>query len=1125
MTETPANTMQLRASDPRTSAWVNANAGSGKTHVLVSRVLRLMITGTQPSKIMCLTFTKAAAAEMANRLFDQLGAWVSMTDIELRQSLERLENVRSDEARLRRARQLFTLALETPGGLKIQTIHAFCERVLQLFPVEAGIVPRFSVMDDRLSAEILKAAQDRVFCQARSEPQTEVGKAVEDICGRMGANAFDEAIKELLKRRSNLDTVIASSAGRNEALDRLRCRLGLGAEETAESISRAMDLDVRTYKALAEALLVGSAKDGERSAFLLEVLERSAPSLNDLKSFYLTQKDLPRKASGIATKAVTTAAPWTGDFIAEEQRRLCEGLDKLANLERLSASRSLLTLGSEILTAFEIEKRHRGVYDFDDLILRTGALLREKPDAAWVLYKLDGGIEHLLVDEAQDTSPAQWHIIQALTEEFFAGAGRHEGAPRTVFAVGDRKQSIYSFQGADPDVFEAVHDDFARRAAAAGHDLRDVDFTVSFRSAPEILQAVDAVFGKQTLARTGLDGRSPRDWHHEPVRRQVQGLVEIWPLISPEDTEEPDPWTAPVDREPAHSPRRRLAAKLAQTIEDWIGKRLLSGGGRTVRPEDILILVRVRNGFFDALLRELRRRGIPVAGADRLKLSENIAILDLLALAQFCLLPEDDYSLACILKSPILALSLTEDELMTLAMGRGEKTLWRALLSRTEPIYAAAVAHLSRLVAIAPTARPYDFFASVLINSRLRFISRLGSEANDALDALLDQAQTFEDSHPATLGSFLNWFASGDIEIKRNMEQPAGEVRIMTVHGAKGLEAPIVILPDTVSMPDGRQLPPVLMVETGKAGEKLPMLSLNKLYASATVAELRDKAGSQQAHEYSRLLYVAMTRARDELYVCGYEGRQKPKDECWYNLIKNGLEGQMRLLSEEAGSRLGADPVFLGRDIPGPGKDEPLPAWVLSKPAGEAPVAEPVAISKLVRLPAAAMGADTRMARGLVIHRLLQVLPDLTAEARPAQALSMVRMAGCDDSLAHAILDILVHPDLAFIFAPDGLSEVPLLAHLPDLGLDVAGRIDRLLLSPEHVLAIDYKTGREVPAVADDAKPDDLAQMAAYRACLRRIHPGAAVEMALLYTAAPKLLRLPDALLDRAYDQIAVNRP
>jgi len=1119
MTSVRATGKQILASDPDSSAWVAANAGSGKTHVLVDRIIRLMLAGTEPSRILCLTFTKAAAAEMAGRLFERLSGWIALDDKALTATLENIGATAQSADSLRLARRLFTRALETPGGLKIQTIHAFCERLLQLFPVEAGVVPGFTVMDDRASREALEAARDRVLAGAQADPAGEIGQALAEVVRHVQADAFNDRMGEILSRRADLPEILSSRTGIDGAIGLLRAALGFSPGEDRDSMLAGLAVSAAQFARLAEALSGGGEKDRERAATVTDLLRTGTATLLDLKEFLLTQKNEPRKISGIATKAVLRNHPWVEDFVAAEQQRLVDGIGRLADLERLAATSSLLALAGEIAGEFERIKRRAGTYDFDDLIARTRQLVANRPDAAWVLYKLDGGIEHVLIDEAQDTSPAQWDIVGSLTFEFFAGKGVREKPERTLFAVGDRKQSIYSFQGADPDVFEIVHGQFKSRIEAAGQAFNDVDFTVSFRSTAQILDAVDAVFHDDAVARRGLDGKRGKILQHESNRRGEPGLVELWPLIEPEEREERQPWIAPVDREPANSPRRRLAQKIARTVKSWIGRRSIEATGALVRPGDILILVRTRGGFFDALVRELRNEGVPVAGADRLRLTASIAILDLLALAHFRLLPQDDYSLACLLKSPLVPQPLNEEQIFELAWRRGAKPLWQRLAESRDPLCAEAHRQLSSWL-VSAGDRPFEFFAAVLAVCRKRILARLGSEAGDALDAFLDSVLAHEQDHPSSLAGFIAWFVAGETEIKRNMEQDSGEVRIMTVHGAKGLEAPIVILPDTADAPDHRQQSPLMVVEVRHGIARLPFWRLSNRPESAQVAAWKAEAREKQAHEYRRLLYVAMTRARDELYVCGHRGLREPPEDCWYNLIAPALKPRMREIAGADGViqcwRSGSDPRLSGEAQALPLRDGTLPAWVGAKPPPSAQVEAWQAPSRLGRERAGTPELQRRAQRGLLLHKLLQNLPDIAPEGRGDYALRALRREGFDEGLWAELQALLDAPQFAAFFAQGGLSEVPVIAPIERLGRIISGRIDRLIVSKDEVMILDYKTGHDWPETAEQSDPDHVAQLAAYREALRLIYPGYKIRAALLWTAAPKLVEIPASMLDRA---------
>ncbi len=887
---TRASEQQVLASSPRINVWVAANAGSGKTRVLVDRVIRLLLDGAKPQHILCLTFTKAAAAEMANRLFDRLGAWVSLDDTKLGEHIAELGVADVEAPVLARARQLFTLTLETPGGLKIQTIHAFAERLLQLFPIEAGVAPGFAVMDERQAGDLLERARRIVL--SRSQGESEEAQALARIIPFVTEGSFDDLVQGILAKRSDLAHVLSAVDGIAGAITSLRAALGRPASLTEAEIAASLALDEDRYRALAEALRVGSEKDNERADTIIDVLARSDARLDAMQSLLLTKELEPKKISSIATKAVVARAAWIPEFVDGEQLRLRAAIHARADLLMIDATEALLILAAGIVAHYEHEKRQAGQYDFDDLIARTRRLLTQSSAAQWVLYKLDGGIDHILIDEAQDTSPAQWDIVEALAEEFFSGLGARPNVDRTFFAVGDRKQSIFSFQGADPDAFVAAATRFESKITAGGKIFQRIPLHISYRSTRWVLEAVDCVF-ERPAARKGVEAMIDMRIEHRAHRAEPHGHVELWPLVEPDEKVVPQAWQAPIDSEPENHPRRKLAAKIARRVASWIGRRWLASQKRTVRPGDILILVQRRNPFFDALIRELRQHGVPVAGADRLQLGAHIAIRDVLALAQFTLLPEDDYTLACVLKSPLVSRDdgtpIDDGDLFALAHARGETSLWDRLRESRDPRFAPARAFLERWLTQSAGLSPFAFFSRLLVESRAALLRRLGLEANDPLDALLDTALDFEQDHAPTLSAFLAWFAGADIEIKRDMDQGGDEVRVMTVHGAKGLESHIVILPDTVDMPDNRRRAPVIMVKPDPQGPDIPFWVLPKTARSQTVQDWCEAKLDSAGDEYRRLLYVAMTRARDELYVCGWYNRSEPKPDCWYELVRSGL--------------------------------------------------------------------------------------------------------------------------------------------------------------------------------------------------------------------------------------------
>jgi ATP-dependent helicase/nuclease subunit A len=1100
-----ASDQQRDASDPSASAWVAASAGSGKTTVLVDRVIRLLLAGTAPERILCLTYTKAAAALMADRLFGELARWVTLGDAELLERIEAAGVRRADDKELALARKLFTRALETPGGLKIQTIHAFCERLLQLFPIEAGIVPGFTVMDDATARALLMEARDVALAEAARHPENPASRALAKVAARAQAEQLDELVGALLAKRSEISEVLAGSQAVTAAIKALKHACGLSADEDAETVTREMlAFDRKLYENLSLWLDGGSKTEQKLSIALRGVLD-AKPEVAELVDVFFTKAAHERrKPSGLVSKERSQYEPEMADRLFGEQERLDRLLEKRAALESIEATEALLLLGSEIVAEYGERKRARGLYDFEDLIAGTRDLLTRSGAAQWVLYKLDGGIHHLLIDEAQDTSPAQWEIARALTEDFFAGAGAVQDVTRTIFAVGDRKQSIFSFQGADPVAFDAAKLHFQDRVVGAEQRFASVDLTVSHRSGPAILEAVDHVFANPMASRGLLAPGEDRAPDHVPVRAGQAGRVEIWSLETRDEADEPQPFEAPVDRPAANHPRRKLARRIAETVAGWLKQgRRLEARGRAIAPGDILILVQARNMLTDALLSELRMRNVPVARADRLKLAESIAVQDMLALARFAGNPEDDYSLACVLKSPLVQRGdgrpFDEDDLFALAHGRGSASLYERLAG-----HPSIHAQLSEAIAASRTHTPFAFFAGVLTRYRKRILARLGADAGEPLDALLELALDFERSRTPTLSGFLAWFAETGAELKRNMDQGSGEVRIMTVHGAKGLEANVVILADAADIPTGGNRPQLFLVESEEFPAALPLWKISSPRTPQRIAEWIELEKNRRAEENRRLFYVAMTRACDELYVCGCESTRKDNSESWYEMARSAFAANGYEEREGAFGRALpqiAEPTPDREAAPESAVETSPPAW-LSTPAPieETRGREPASVEATIDAAAAR--------RGRAIHKLLEYLPRLAPDARLAAAKRHLARAGEDMGLAEAVTAMLAAPEFAELFEAEGLTEVSY------LGRDGAGRIDRLLMSDREALIIDYKSDRAPPSDPAAIPPSYLTQIARYRDAVARMGGARTVRAAILWTETARLMEIPQAMLE-----------
>ena len=1127
---------QRQALAPDASVWVAASAGTGKTRVLTDRLLRLMLEGTDPGRILCLTFTRAAAAEMANRVNEALARWATLPPGALAQELAALTGRKPDEFDATRARQLFARVLDTPGGAKIATIHAFCQSLLRRFPLEAGVRPEFAVIEERSAAEALQDAAARIIAAARSGEASGCAEALAVVAHYAQEERFAELIAGLVAERGKLRAALAD--GEVALWTRLSASLGIAEEATVDSLSAEFctngACDEAALRKAAEALCSGGKTDRDRGASLVrwcESPDRRLTLIEEYVGVYLTDKNEIRK-SLIGVEAAKTA-PGAREALCAEANRVKAFIEARAGAALREATAALVRLGAAVLAEYERHKRLRGQLDYDDLVSRALDLLRRPGVAPWVLFKLDGGLDHILIDEAQDTNPEQWAIVAALAEEFFAGDGAQQ-RNRTVFAVGDAKQSIFSFQRADPQEFVRMRAHFEARVNTARKDWRVVPLEISFRATEPLLRAVDAVFAHADAADgVALDGSAIR---HVAAREGHAGLVELWPPVPATVDPAPEPLAAVGAAAP--EPKTRLAKAIAAKIDFWLksGERL-EARGRPMRAGDILVLVRRRNDFMFDLLRALKAKEIPVAGADRLILTEQLAVKDLVALGQFLLLPEDNLTLATVLKGPLFDIS--EEELFLLAHGRGQETLWRRLHRRAEEdlgmrqVYERLLALLNR----ADFVPPFELYAQILGDPRAgrqAMLERLGPEAADPLEEFLALALAYEREHVPSLQGFLHWLVTGEVEVKRDFgERQRDEVRIMTVHGAKGLEAPVVFLPDTLQTPEWRKS---TMWSTGEALPLwCPRSSLRAPFYTAERQVCRDR----DLQEYRRLLYVALTRAQDRLYVCGWETRTMAKAApYWHTLCQNGWRGLAEEFAFDTRPQLGDRDGWQGTGlrIEGPQEVAPeyktplaadrvaaaLPAWADAAPPAEPDPPKPLLPSRpsgdepAPLSPLAGAGRD-RFRRGLIVHRLLQALPDLPSGDRNSAARRYLKLplhglaAAEQDAIRAETLGVLDDPAFAELWGPNAQSEVPVVGLID--GQALSGQIDRIVVDESRVLIVDYKTLRPPPETEDAVPALYLRQMATYRTALARIYPGRRIDCALLWTEGPRLMPISPALL------------
>jgi len=1125
-----ATAMQRRAAGPDKSVFVSANAGSGKTRVLVDRVSRILLSGTDPDKILCLTYTKAAASEMQERLFAALGKWSIIEAGELNTLLNKLEgtDVNRGEDELGRARRLFARALETPGGLKVQTIHAFCERLLKRFPLEAGLLPGTEAIDEREAAELHLKVMQQMQIQAQESPENDIAKSISLLAARRNDSDIEALFSWMMGNAFKIDKWAVSGG-----VSLLAKKLGIDRDASADELMAAAWAEAPKVeiKQAAGDMMSGGITDAKKANNIHAALTVDTPqaAYQLYESIFFTQAGKPA-ASIVTGKAGEFAIALFGTKKTgpcAESLRMMAACDQIKAVQTLGLTQAVYTLAVEAVAQYRALKKRMRVMDFDDQIHLAHALLTDKPARDWVRYKLDGGVDHVLVDEAQDTSDAQWDIIDALSEEFFQPSpDRDPRLARTLFAVGDEKQSIYSFQGARPEVFLAK----IKNLRDKQKQTPDVRMSMSFRSAPQVLSLVDQIYFEDGGIHESFAGDVDGDGSHAACREDC-GLVEFWPASkAPDKPEEEIAWKpVPVDAPESQSTREQLAREIAKQVKTWIntGEPVYDRTLKVARPmqaRDIMILVTKRLPFFDAIIRNLKVAGVPVAGADRLMLTESIAVQDLLSLAKFTQLPSDDLSLAEVLKSPLFGWS--DDQLFDVAHNRGGQSLWQALPDGPDKRL------LHRIRALAGRYAPYEFFARTLALSPKgesllqKIFNRIGIEAADALDAFLARALAHQRRGAPSLARFVSEIETDENKIKREMDTAQNEVRVMTVHAAKGLEAPVVILPDTTT------LPTVSKEKLYPAGDGFVM-NVKTADRPAAMEAIVDEALAGVLRENMRLLYVALTRAESRLLVCGFESHKKVKENSWHARVERALGGLQNVEKVEMpfgeGLRYGRSATAAEIIDLTKGKPDSLPSFLREPAQIASKVKQRVSPSKLVKanefdvpvrspLQAPDDVGQGRFGRGNIIHKLLQILPDLPVEDRHNAARHFLQnQRGIDAAqIEIEVFAVLEHPEYAPFFAPGSQAEMALAGSAKDLPshIELNGQIDRLSVQGDIVWIIDYKSNRPPPMHEENVSEIYIRQMAAYRAIVRELYPGKRVKCALLWTDGPRLMTLSSTILD-----------
>ncbi len=1140
------NVIQQSASDPLSSVWVGANAGTGKTKVLVDRLLRLLLPrqlltgevkqGTDPSKILCLTFTKAAASEMANRVNETLARWTTLSDDALIDALENLTGQRPNDVMRDAARRLFAQVIDTPGGMKIMTLHSFCQSVLSRFPLEAGVIPGFQIADDRQVDELMNNAIQNLI----RTPPPSLENALSYFMGELDAKRFKNVLKELMKKRQHIKALLKEHIHVDGVITHLYQHYGFSPEKINDlnySVS-----DQIALRKVVSVLMTGTPKtDQQNAAIICEFLDDKNSSFKKYQSVFLTQAGVIKADTKLMTKKLGRQYPEILSILQHEARQVFNHTQQLRLIKTLEITALMWRISAAVIDEYSSLKKQHALLDYDDQINLTATLLSRHNTPQWVLYKLDNGLDHILVDEAQDTSPPQWQIIQKISEEFFQGIGTHsDDVIRTIFAVGDEKQSIYSFQDADPELFLDMADYFSRLTQQAKKNWRRVDMAINFRSSPVILNAVDHLLRNDTLRQKISLQTHPIS--HIPYHGDRPGLVELWPPYELAEQQIGDVFYLPTARIPQSNPMIMLCRDIANTIATWINeKRFLPSYNRPVQVGDIMILLQSRRPMMDALIKALKDKNIPVTGTDRMILSEQLVVKDILSFIQFCLLPSDDLILATVLKSPLIGMS--EENLFTIAHARGDLSLWQSLKNHYQE-WPQVIEYLNHFLCLSQNKKPFDFISDILLqpcpaspeSGKKAFFHRLGMEVKDPLDELLNAAQSFEQSHPPGLQGFTHWLKTTETEIKRELSNVTGQVRIMTVHGSKGLQAPIVFIPDAFKKPSASNKN--YSFYWPKDNQTPFLWASGEIANNAAIDDLKKIHKETEQQEYYRLLYVALTRAEDELYIAGWT-RKTSNEDSWYTEIKNAWQnyGEIIPYKDKTALRL----THKGKTKKQDQKEEPsLPSinladfsWLRKKAPTEPQRPTPLSPSRPTVKSSAVQSPMERTAlgpfwRGSLIHKILQTLPTNPPEqwsdilSHYLQQPHLKLDSRIQKQLHSEIMAVLRHPDYQSLFSQSAQAEVPIVGEviIGKKSHAISGQIDRLLITENTVWIVDYKTNRPCPSSLDEVPKDYIFQMATYYALLKQLYPKHKISCVLLWTHAPSWMALPQGDLENALQKI-----
>ena len=1138
---------QSDASNPNHSVWVTANAGTGKTKILTDRVIKLLLNGVQPDQILCITFTKAGAAEMKNRVNEVLAEFAIMPDNQLESDLQTILDKDFIDSKTKiLARSLFTRVIDFPDSLKIQTIHSLCQSILKRFPLESdNILPHFKVIEEQEEEELLKSAWKRIITKLNQdidEKDKEIASSIEYIIKIHTEISFKDVLKEIINKRQKFFWMIEKYGNADNAVKHIYKELGIPANTSIKSLNDSFtdssDYTLNDQKILVDELAsITKTATSEKSFTVINNWLYADKNdrlriIDQYCKIFLTAKKLPKKITSIISKKnLDSLSDSSINFIEREQERICKYIDNTENINIIKQTRALMIISEAMLAIYHDLKSGQGVMDNNDLIIYTEKLLSRNELNSWVMYKLDQKVNHILVDEAQDTNFSQWNIIKSLCSEFYSGSGQKE-ENRTIFVVGDEKQSIFSFQGSDPDVFENVKNYFAEKTEFNKKIWKDIKLSTSFRSSPPILEAVDAIFNHSS--RINSVSKTTNIIYHESFFKNNYGKVELWPISYPIEKEDDNnnrnyEWDFPIEYKEHQDGQSILINKITDQIKLWLDqKRYMPNKNRPIEPKDIMILLKNRGSFVDEITKSMKKKNIPVSGVDRMDLNNHIAIMDLIALGKWVLFIQDDLSLANILKSPICGLN--EDDLFFLTHDRGKISLWENITKNKD--HNINISNCFKLlIELSELYRDigvFEFYSYIIdvINIRKKYSERIGNEVHEYFDEFLNITMDFDKNHTSSLQHFININGRKERTIKRDLESEKNEVRVMTIHGSKGLQSPIIFLPDTIHRNNNKDN--LKWLDSRNKNEDSSLFIWNTKHTSDITKEIIKNTLDKEYEESLRLLYVAMTRAESELYISGYQNK-RPKsvteiyEKSWYNIIKSSLADMAVISKDKNGDEIyiiesksdNKSNTYIHENNKQIENTPPIPEYFSLSQTIVDSNTEFITPSINKSESHQPLRDTEEIKRGNIIHYLLEVLVKIEPEKRYKAAKKFLTNSPMDDkeSIIREVISVLEDPELSFLFSTKSKSEVAITGNYKNHV--ISGQIDRLVITDDIIYIIDYKTSRNPPKSSDKIPHNYLRQISLYKHSVSDIYKDREIICYLLWTHSLQLQKIDNNVIEK----------